>query len=54
MAERSRLRRTIARWASTDDQHARDMRATFAADEVAGVDRIGEAMDRERVRLRIA
>ena len=52
MAERSRLRRTIARWASTDDQHARDMRATFAADEVAGVDRIGEAMDRERVRLR--
>ncbi|WP_459971341.1 OB-fold nucleic acid binding domain-containing protein [Nocardioides pyridinolyticus] len=52
MAEKSRLRRTISRWASPDDQHARDLRRTFAAEDVAGVDRIGDAADRERVRLR--
>ncbi len=52
MAEKSRLRRTISRWASTDDQHARDMRRTFAAQGGTGVDRIGDASDRERVRLR--
>jgi hypothetical protein len=52
MAEKSRLRRTISRWASPDDQHARDLRRTFAADDEAGVDQIGDAVDRERVRLR--
>jgi hypothetical protein len=51
VAEKSRLRRTISRWASPDDQHARDLRRTFAADE-AGIDQIGDAIDRERVRLR--
>ena len=51
MTDKSRLRRTLSRWASTDDQHARDMRREFAADE-AGLDRIGEARDRDRVRLR--
>lgn len=50
MAEKSRLRRTISRWASPDDQHARDLRRTFAAD--AGIDQIGDAVDREQVRLR--
>jgi len=50
MAEKSRLRRSISRWASTDDQHARDMRRTFG--DEAGHDRIGEAPDRQRVLLR--
>jgi RecG-like helicase len=50
MAEKSRLRRTISRWASTDDQHARDLRKEYGAD--ADHDRIGDAPDRERVRLR--
>lgn len=49
MHEKSRLRRSISRWANTTDQHARDLRKTYA-DE--GFDRIGEAPDRERVRLR--
>ena len=52
MAEKSRLRRTISRWASPDDQHARDLRRTFAAEGGEGVDQIGDAGDRERVRLR--
>jgi hypothetical protein len=51
MTDKSRLRRTLSRWASPDDQHARDMRREFAADE-AGLDRIGDAADRQRVRLR--
>jgi hypothetical protein len=51
MAEKSRLRRTISRWANPDDQDARDLRRTFAADE-HGIDQIGDAVDRERVRLR--
>ena len=49
MADKSRLRRSISRWANSSDQHARDMRKTYADD---GLDRIGEAPDRERVRLR--
>ena len=49
MADKSRLRRSISRWANSSDQHARDMRKTYAED---GLDRIGEAPDRERVRLR--
>lgn len=50
MAEKSRLRRSISRWASTDDQHARDMRKEYGADR--SHDQIGEAPDREQVRLR--
>ena len=50
MAEKSRLRRSISRWASTDDQHARDMRKEYGADP--GHDEIGAAPDREPVRLR--
>jgi hypothetical protein len=49
MAEKSRLRRSISRWANTEDQHARDMRKTYGD---TGRDRIGDAPDRERVRLR--
>lgn len=49
MPEKSRLRRTISKWASTEDQHARELRRTFAH---TGVQRIAEAPDRERVRLR--
>jgi len=49
MTEKSRLRRSISRWASSSDQHARDLRKTYAE---TGWDRIGEAPDRERVRLR--
>ena len=49
MAEKNRLRRSISRWANSSDQHARDMRETYADDDL---DRIGEAPDRERVRLR--
>jgi RecG-like helicase len=49
MVDRSRLRRSISRWASSSEQHARDMRKTYADSDL---DRIGEAPDRERVRLR--
>src|SRR5215217_1163185 len=49
MAEKNRLRRSISRWANTTDQDARDMRKTYAE---TGLDRIGEAPDRELVRLR--
>jgi hypothetical protein len=48
MAEKNRLRRTISRWANTTDQHAREMRRTFAD---VGFDTVGDAPDRERVRL---
>lgn len=49
MGEKSRLRRTISAWANSTDQHARDMRRTFTE---PGLDCIGDAPDRERVRLR--
>ena len=49
MPEKSRLRRSISRWASSDDQHARELRKTYAE---AAVSSIAEAPDRERVRLR--
>lgn len=45
----TKLRRTISRWANSSDQHARDMRRTFAD---KGDDTIAEAPDREVVRLR--
>ena len=44
----SRLRRSISKWASADDQHARDLRATYAD---VGCMPIAEAPDRERVEL---
>jgi hypothetical protein len=45
----SKLRRTISRWANSSDQHARDLRRTFADQ---GDDTIAAAADREVVRLR--
>ena len=47
--EKSRLRRNLSRWANSTDQHARDLRETYAE---SGVATIAEAPDRERVRLR--
>lgn len=49
MPEKSRLRRSISRWANSSDQHARDMRDTYAGSET---DAIATAPDRERVTLR--
>lgn len=49
MREKSRLRRTINRWASSTDQNARDLRATHA---VADGTTIADAPDRETVELR--
>ena len=49
MGEKSRLRRSISRWASSSDQHARDLRKTYAE---SGVSTIADAPDRERVTLR--
>jgi hypothetical protein len=43
-----RLRKSISRWANADDQHARDLRATYAD---RGYTPIAEAPDRERVQL---
>jgi len=48
-AEKSRLRRTLSRWADPEDQHARDLRRAHAE---SGCDTIAGAPDRERVRLR--
>jgi hypothetical protein len=49
MPEKSKIRRTISRWASTTDQHARDLRKTYAeTSEVA----IADAPDRQVVELR--
>jgi len=45
---RSRLRRTLSRWADNNEAHARDLRAAHAA---AGDLAIGDAPDRERVSL---
>ena len=49
MAEKSRLRRTISRWANATEQHDRDLRRTHAEE---GYQTIGAAPDREKVRLR--
>src|SRR6478736_10463911 len=49
MGEKTRLRRTISRWANSTDQDERDLRRTHAED---GCEQIGLAPDRERVRLR--
>ncbi len=47
---RSRLRRSLSRWADSEDQHARDLRKTHAGPP--GETCIADAPDRERVRLR--
>ena len=47
--EKSRLRRSLSRWADTSDRHARELRDTYAD---PGVSAIADAPDRERVRLR--
>jgi hypothetical protein len=44
----SRLRRSISKWASAEDQHARDLRKTYAD---IGATPIADAPDRERVHL---
>ncbi|TNM43272.1 DNA-binding protein [Nocardioides albidus] len=49
MRTKSRLRRTISKWANPDEAEARDLRKTFSG---SGVVCIGEAPDREPVRLR--
>ncbi len=49
MTEKSKLRRTISKWASTTDQHARDLRKTYAAADKLS---IADAPDREVVALR--
>ena len=49
MVIRGRLRRSLSDWANSSDQHARDLRASFAE---SGVDQIASAADRHEVRLR--
>ena len=49
MPNKSRLRRTISRWANASDQEARDLRRTFTSP--AG-ESIAAAPDRTPVRLR--
>lgn len=49
MPHKSRLRRTISNWASSSDQHARDLRRSHAVEDGTT---IAEAPDRELVTLR--
>jgi hypothetical protein len=49
MAIKGRLRRSLNAWADSTDQHARDLRESFADD---GVDTIDSAPNREEVMLR--
>jgi hypothetical protein len=49
MREKNKLRRSISKWASADDQHARELRETTRAGRC---DLIAECADREPVRLR--
>jgi len=49
VGEKSRLRRSISKWANSSDQHARDLRKTYCE---PGHDTIAAAPDRERVVLR--
>jgi hypothetical protein len=46
---KSRLRRSISKWASSTEMHERELRRTYAD---SGSTRIADARDRERVRLR--
>ena len=45
---KSRLRRTISRWASSEDQHARELRRAVRE---SGLVSVAEAPDRTRVKL---
>lgn len=49
VAGKSRLRRSISKWASSTEMHERELRREYADD---GGTRIADAPDRERVRLR--
>jgi hypothetical protein len=49
VGEKSRLRRTISRWASPAEAEARDLRRTFGGDDVVA---IADAPSRTPVRLR--
>ena len=49
MATKSRIRRTISRWASPSEAEARDLRKTFAGSDVVP---IAEALSRTPVKLR--
>ena len=49
MGEKSRLRRSISKWANSADQNARDLRKEYAE---KNADMIRDAPDRERVSLR--
>jgi hypothetical protein len=49
MPGKSRLRRTISNWASSSDQHARDLRRSHQVEDGTP---IADAPDREMVRLR--
>ena len=46
---KSRLRRSISKWASSTEMHERELRRTYADSDST---RISDAPDRERVRLR--
>lgn len=49
MAEKSKLRRTISKWANNTDMHARDMRAAHVSEGDVSID---EATDRALVTLK--
>ncbi len=49
MASTSRLRRSISRWASSSEEHARELRRTSTD---AGEDTVAVCQDRARVHLR--
>jgi hypothetical protein len=49
MGEKSKLRRTISKWANADDMHARELRETTRK---GSCDLIADSHDREPVRLR--
>ena len=49
MGEKSKLRRTISKWANADDMHARELRETTRQ---GACDLIADCQDRSPVRLR--
>ena len=49
MGEKSKLRRSISKWANADDMHARELRQTTRAGQC---DLIADCEDRKPVRLR--
>jgi hypothetical protein len=49
MAVKGRLRRSLSAWANNDEQHARDLQATYAQ---TGTECIADAPNRTPVRLR--